>query len=112
MERYDLKAARDRGAAIFSPVAVPAGGAPGTQPLLGAVLLGSWSFTETTGTTSAVVELHQGNDATGQLVAAYDLNPGQSVYDLAPGDGIYCPIGLFVAVAAGTVRGGLTVMRP
>lgn len=111
MERFDLAAARDRGASIFSPVAVPAISAPGFQPVLGAVLLGSWSFTETTGAVSAVVELHQGNDVTGQIIAVYDLSAGQSVYDLAPGEGIYCPIGLFVAVTAGTIRGGVTVRR-
>lgn len=101
----------DRGGVIFSPVGIPPTAAPGTQPIQGAILLGAWSFTETTGTTATTVEIHNGNDGTGGLVAAYNLSPGQSVYDYAPGDGLYLPTGVFVAVTGGGVRGSIAAVR-
>lgn len=111
MQVRSLADVLDRGGVIYSPVGFPATGNPGVQPFAGAVLLGSWSFTETTGTAAAVVELHNGNDVNSSLVVAYNLNPGQSVYDLAPGDGLQCTIGVFVAVVSGTVKGSLGVAR-
>lgn len=101
----------DRGGVIYSPVGIAATSSPGLQPITGAVLLGAWSFTETTGTTATTVEIHNGNDANSGLVVAYNLSPGQSVYDYAPGDGLYLPTGLFIAVVSGTVRGSIAAVR-
>jgi hypothetical protein len=75
----------------------------------GAQLVMGWSLRETTGAATATVEVFDGQDTTGQLLASISLNPGQSIRDwLGPG-GLETDIGVFVSVLSGSVRGAIWV---
>lgn len=90
-----------------SSISVPSTGSQ--VPYGGNGLVMGWSLLETTGAAAAVVELYDGQDAGGQLVAAISLSPGQSTRDWLGPSGIETDIGLFVRVVSGTVRGAVWV---
>ena len=88
-----------------SPITVPA---TGSQVAYGGrSLIMGWSLLETTGTAAATVEIWDGQDATGQLIAAISLDPGESTRDWLGPEGIETDIGLFVRVIGGSVRGAV-----
>jgi hypothetical protein len=88
-----------------SPITVPA---TGSQVALGGPsLLMGWALLETSGTVAATLEIYDGEDVTGQLIAPIALAPGQSTRDWMAPDGLETDIGLFVRVIAGTIRGVL-----
>lgn len=61
-----------------------------------------WCMRETTGAAGAVVELYDGNDATGQLVGTQGLGNGTSGNYSAPLPGVEITVGLFAHVVTGT----------
>ncbi len=61
--------------------------------------------TETTGQTSAAVQLIDGGDANGTLVTDITLVPSESTRDWYGQPGIRVRSGLFLNVLSGTVRG-------
>lgn len=72
----------------------------------GTLLLG-FSFIESTGVASAEVDILDGNDANGALVAAVSLQAGQSTRDTFGTHGVYCQSGPFLHVVSGSIRGAL-----
>jgi hypothetical protein len=79
---------QDKRHRMFYPIAIPAGSTGNLGPVAGAVLLGGWSFLESTGNTSALLRIWDGGITGGNTVALIALGPGQSIRDPAPGLGI------------------------
>lgn len=94
---------------IYYPVAVPATGTSGPFALSGDVLIGGWSFVESTGAGSAAFDLVDGGDVNGGLLAAITLDPGQSIRDILPGKGVILRTGLFIKILSGAIRGSIWV---
>lgn len=90
--------------------------APGVDPLPfagtagivvaagGAWRLYGYSFRETAGA-AAVVDVFDGQDGNGQLVATLSLSPGQSVRDWFGPHGLRMRVGVCVRVTSGAVTG-------
>lgn len=72
----------------------------------GTLVIG-YSFVETTGAAPASIDLIDGNDANGAVVAVITLDPGQSIRDTFSGDGVYFQSGPFLKVNSGSVRGAI-----
>ena len=68
-----------------------------------------WSLIETTGAASAIIELYDGMDATGQLIAVADLGAAGTIPPVLDNDGVSLDRGLFLNVLGGTVRGAMWV---
>lgn len=66
-----------------------------------------FSLTETTGQTSAAVQLRDGGDANGALVSDISLVPAESTRDWYGQPGIRIESGLFLSVLSGAVRGSI-----
>lgn len=64
-----------------------------------------FSVRETTGAASALVKLHDGADATGDLVMTISLSAGESARDWFWPGGIALTYGLFIEVATGAIEG-------
>lgn len=92
------------------PVAVPVLTATGAPVFSGDCILTGWSFVETTGTGTAVVEIYDGNSAVGTLVACINLQASESTRDLMSKWGLEMRVGTFVNVVSGTVKGSLWVV--
>lgn len=73
-------------------------------------LLG-WFVTETTGAAAAVVELHDGQDASGPLIAVIPLAAGTMSAVIGAIPGVPLTAGLFLRVVSGSVAGSVTVAR-
>lgn len=99
----------DRTTNVFYPVAVPVQGVGQTSPIAGAVLVGGWSFRETTGAAPAELQLWDGGPTGGNVIAEIVLAANQSIRDLAPGLGLSTRSALTVNVIAGSVRGSIWV---
>lgn len=96
--------------AVTAPVVavgVPASGAGVVAG--GGTLLSGWSFRETTGAAAARVDIFDGLDAGGQLVATITLAANESTRDSLSVPGIWCRRGVFVNVVAGAVAGAVWV---
>lgn len=91
------------------PFPVPATAASQNLSGVSALLMG-WTWRETTGAAAADIDILDGNDANGAVVATINLNSGQSCRENAPGRGIYLQAGPFLRVNAGTVRGSLWII--
>jgi hypothetical protein len=76
-------------------------------PLTGDVLLAGWSVAESTGAAVASLDIFDGTDATGSLLASIRLAANESVQDSLPQPGVDAKVGLFVRVNAGSVIGAL-----
>jgi hypothetical protein len=87
------------------PVGVVVG--PGKAIVTGDVYLAGWSLRETTGAAVAQVDLIDGNDATGVIIASIALAAGASESRPLGGHLMTVRNGLFVAVNAGSVTGAL-----
>lgn len=72
-----------------------------------AALLLGYTIRETTGAAAADIDILDGNDFNGAVVATVTLLAGQSLRDNMPGDGIYCQSGPFLRINSGSVRGAL-----
>lgn len=94
----------------YYPIAIPANSTGNLGPLSGAVLLGGWSFMESTGNASAVLRIWDGGSTGGAVAVLISLSPGQSIRDVAPGDGIVFNSACTVAVASGAIEGSLWVV--
>lgn len=73
-------------------------------------MLTAYSFTETTGTGAAQVEILDSTGAGGQSVRVINIAAGQTVADDLGPLGCYCRSGVWVAVNSGTVRGSCVVV--
>jgi hypothetical protein len=76
----------------------------------GEAMIVGWSFRETTGTVAATIEIFDGGDAGGQLVASISLAPGQSVRDLTGVIPVLVRSGLFLNLVSGTIRGSMWIV--
>lgn len=73
----------------------------------GGVYLAGWSLRETTGAAVAQLDLIDGGDAGGVMVASIGLLAGESKVSTFGGHLLTVQNGLFVAVNAGSVTGAL-----
>lgn len=88
------------------PITVPPLAGPGGQRVLqGAGRFCGWSLIETTGAATAVIELYDGMDTTGQLLAVADIVGSSPTQPQLDHEGVELRIGLFLNVISGTVRG-------
>ena len=71
-------------------------------------LVNGFSFTETSGTASASVQLISGATATGVLVATVNLAPSESAREYIPWPFILFKYGIFVVVASGAITGSVS----
>lgn len=109
MPGYTLQ---DMPVGLYRPVKIPVSAAPAmVAPLAGALRLGGWSFLETTGAATALVELWDGGQTGGETVAVIELLAGATDGRTCPGLGLYIDSGLTVAVLAGSVRGSVWLAR-
>jgi len=89
----------------LAPVAIPL-----AQTQNNDYFLMGWCITETSGSTKAEVDIYDGTDTNGQLVAPIGLPAGTCNVQRFPGKGIWLRNGLFSTVASGTVKGALYVV--
>lgn len=75
----------------------------------GDCLLGGWVIVESTGAAAASVNLRDGADAGGIMIAPIRLNAGQTSDGQVPYPGVLCKGGLFLDVVAGLVLGAVWV---
>lgn len=94
-------------AAAF-PISFPAT-AVDVQLATGDFVLTWVTFTESTGGATAVLQLIDGTDNNGQLVAQVNLNANESIRDPLGSRGIYCSRGVRVHVVSGTVLGAVAI---
>lgn len=66
-----------------------------------------WAFRETTGTAGAVLEIIDGIDANGNLIAPITLLANESTRDLQGIVPLGVEMGIFVHVVSGSVKGAL-----
>lgn len=88
------------------PVPVPTTGT-GRVVISRPAILTGWSFTETTGTDAATLDLYTGRDTTGVLALTVALTAGASDTGTTGRGGLYLDAGAFLDVTAGSVRGAL-----
>lgn len=81
--------------------------APGRSMVTGDVYLAGWSLRETTGAAVAQVDLLDGGDTGGVLIASISLAAGASDARTFGGHLLTVQNGLFVAVNAGSITGAL-----
>jgi hypothetical protein len=81
--------------------------APGKSIVTGDVYLAGWSLRETTGAAVAQLDLVDGGDSGGVIVASIALAAGDSKVATFGGHLLTIQNGLFVAVNAGSVTGAL-----
>lgn len=86
------------------PFTLNAAGEPITQRF--AELMG-YSMIESTGAAAATVNIYNGADASGQLVATIALASGASTTKHFGDLGVECDTGLYVDVATGSVKGSI-----
>lgn len=99
-------------AGVFLPVKIPLTVAPNpVTPLAGELLLGGWSFLETTGAAVALIELWDGGAPGGETVAVIALAAGASADRTCPGLGLLIRSGLTINVLAGSIRGSAWLAR-
>lgn len=97
---------------VFRPVKIPLTVAPNSvTPLAGELLLGGWSFLETTGGAPALIELWDGGASGGETLAVIALTAGASADRPCPGLGLLVQSGLTVTVLAGSIRGSVWLAR-
>jgi hypothetical protein len=95
----------------YRPVAALA--LAGTAPLVGRqTLLGGFAVRELTGAAPATVQLFDGVDATGELIADITLAANESIRDVTPGLGVHVNSGLTAVVLAGSVNVVVWVAYP
>jgi hypothetical protein len=75
-----------------------------------AALLRGWSFRETTGVAAASIDILDGNDPGGELLATINLSAGQSIRENAPGYGVLVEMGPFLRVNSGSVQGAMWII--
>lgn len=80
------------------------GGTAGLATSLPGFLVG-YSVRETSGTAAAVVELHDGTDSSGQVVATIGLAAGASKEVMGGPPGVLCRAGLYATVVTGAAKG-------
>lgn len=90
-----------------SPITVAGGGSQ--VSIGGNHLIMGWSLRETTGAAGAVVDIFDGQDATGQILATLSLVASESTRDWLGPDGIETDIGVFVRVNSGAVSGAVWI---
>lgn len=100
---------QDKHHRMFYPIAIPAGSTGNLGPIAGAVLIGGWSFMESTNVTSALFRIWDGGITGGNVIAPIALGPGQSIRDVAPGLGIVIDSALTIAIASGQIEGSIWV---
>lgn len=66
-----------------------------------------WSFVETTGVNGARVDIYDGIDNTGTLIAVVQLNASESVIVYLSDQGIHCLVGIYLDVKNGSVEGSV-----
>lgn len=93
------------GAVPVLPVSVPTG--QSGKVLGSGALLYGWSLRETTGAAIAQLDVYDGADQTGQLVATVVVPAGGSVAAYLAGIGVLCRRGVYVHASAGSVAGVL-----
>lgn len=71
----------------------------------GATIVMGWSLRETTGAASAVAEIYDGNDTTGQLITTISMTSNESTRDWLGPNGVECSRGIYVAVVSGSIKG-------
>lgn len=95
------------GATPVLPVSIPLG--QSGVVVNGAALLYGWSLRESTGAAGAQLDIIDGGDATGQLVATITLTAGESTSDYLAGIGILCRRGVYVHAVSGSVAGAVWI---
>lgn len=89
---------------------IPVGNFPGgSGDIANRSTVYGFGLRETTGTAAARVDVYNGNDTGGILIAPIDLNPGQSVRDVLGPSGVGCDMGVFVNIVSGSVAGSIWV---
>lgn len=77
--------------------------------LEGGVLLLGWSIIETSGVSPVTLNIVNGGDNNGEVIAPISLTAGQSTRDLVPNPGLLIDKALTVVIVAGAARGSLWV---
>lgn len=89
------------------PVSIPAGQSGAVTG--GPTTLCGWSLRNTSAAAVAQIDLYDGADATGQLVATITLAANESTRDYLPQPGVTCRRGVYVNIVAGAVAGAVWV---
>lgn len=89
-------------------VAFPSGGASQVM-MAGDIKIHGWAWVETTGGAAATINLFDGGNNGGTLLAPITLTAGQSTRDVLNELGLDVLNGLFVEVVAGSVRGSVWI---
>lgn len=93
------------------PMPIPFPASAGSVPIMGGdTLVTAYSFTETTGTASAQVEIFDSTGAGGASLRVINIAAGQTVSDDFGPLGVLCRSGVFLQVNSGTVRGSFVVV--
>lgn len=95
------------GSVPADPVGLPPGGAGGLVESGQLILFGGSLLNA--GTVAGHVNLFDGMDAKGTLIVQLDIAAGASAQLSIPRAGIFCEIGLFAVVTAGTITGPVYV---
>lgn len=94
-------------------VSIPMGILADGRILLGrrASIMG-WAVVENTGTARAQVNIIDGLDTTGTIIAPITLAAGESTRDYLPGQGVHAKVGVYAHVVSGQVTGAVWVRVP
>lgn len=98
---------RDKPEGVFFPFDVAVTGVSAASLVGGAVLLGGYSFIESTGAAPAQLDLIDGGSNGGILLVTISLGAGVSTTKITLGRGLAVSSGLFLKVNLGSVRGSL-----
>ena len=83
-----------------------------TFKVTGKLRLRGFGMQETTGTTTAEIDLYDGEDSGGQLICKVNFAANESVREWWSGDGIGCEHGIAAVWVSGSVNGSLWVLYP
>lgn len=89
------------------PVSIPTGQSGAVTG--GPTALCGWSLRNTSAAAAAQIDLYDGADATGQLVATITLAASESTRDYLPSPGVTCRRGVYADAVSGSVAGAVWV---
>lgn len=89
------------------PVSLPTGQSGAVTG--GPIWLAGWSLRNTSSSAAAQIDLYDGADATGQLVATITLAASESTRDYLPSPGVTCRRGVYADAVSGSVAGAVWV---
>lgn len=101
--------------ALFAARPIPVGTLSTSRRIFyvsGRFRLRGFGLKETTGTTTAEVDIYDGEDGGGQLIAPINFAANESVREWWSGDGMGCEHGVALVWVSGSVSGSVWIVYP